>query len=137
MDFYPIGLESVVFLTAKQLFNFKDEDFVELGEREAKLPSIVRLFMQYFGSVAMLSREGPRMWRKYYTVGSLEITSFDEKKNYAVVRIKGINLHPIHCQNLKGYLMGIVKMVGKRNVTCEEVKCIYRGDEYHEFLLKW
>ncbi len=137
MDFYPIGLEAVIFLAAKQLFNFKDEDFVELGEREAKMPMIVRLFMRYFGSLAMLSSEGPKMWKKYYTVGSLEVADFDEKKNYAVVRIKGINLHPVHCQNLKGYLIGIVKMVGKRNVACEEVKCLYRGDEYHEFLLKW
>ncbi len=137
MSSYPIGLETIIFLVVKKLFDFNEKDFIELGEREAKLPSIIRLFMKYFGSVGMLAKAAPKMWRKYYTVGDFKVTDFDEEKKYAVIRIKDLNLHPVHCQNLKGYLLGVVKMVGKKNVKCQETKCVYRGDEYHEFLIKW
>ncbi|GAI52915.1 unnamed protein product, partial [marine sediment metagenome] len=31
----------------------------------------------------------------------------------------------------------IIQMIVGSKVTSEETKCVHRGDEYHEFLLKW
>jgi len=137
LNFYPLAWEGIIFVVAKELFNYTDEDFQELGERESKLPLIVRLFMKHLGSIKMIAREGPRIWKDYYTVGSFEVSDFNEKKKYAVIRIKNFRVHPLHCQNIAGYLKGVVRVVGKDNATCKETKCIHKGDDYHEYLVEW
>ncbi len=137
MSFYPVGLEALVFLAAEKLFNFSKEDFVEMGEFNAKVSLIVRLFMKYFVSMDSMAKESPKFWRKYYTNGDLSIVELDKEKKYAIARIENFALSPSHCCTLKGYFLSVVKMILGHPISCEETKCTFRGDEYHEFKLTW
>jgi hypothetical protein len=136
-DFYPVGLEAVALLVIKKLFNFKDEKFEEIGIFQSKISWIIKVFMQYFGSLKMLLKRAPDIWRRYYTVGDFKVVELNEQERYIVLRIEGFNLHPLHCRHVKGYCYNVIKMVIKKPVTCQEVKCPSRGDDYHEFLIKW
>lgn len=137
MDFYPIGLLAVNMLVIKRLFNYDDKKFQEMGKFEAKSSLIIRLFMKYFVSLERVAKESPKMWRKYYTVGDLKVPEINQEKRYIIIRIENFRLHPILCQILIGYFQSIVKMVLKDETTCEETKCVFRGDECHEFLMRW
>lgn len=137
MDFYPLGLLAVNMLVIKRLFNYDDKKFQEMGKFEAKSSLIIRLFMKYFVSLERLAKETPKMWRKYYTVGDLKVPEINQEKRYIIIRIENFRLHPILCQILIGYFQSIVKMVLKDETTCEETKCVFRGDECHEFLMRW
>jgi hypothetical protein len=137
MDFYPLGLLAVALVVIKRLFNYDDKKFQEMGKFEAKSSLIIRLFMKYFVSLEKVAKEAPKMWRKYYTVGDLRVLKVDQEKRHIIIRIENFSLHPILCQILIGYFHSIVRMVLKGEITCEETKCVFRGDEYHEFSMKW
>ncbi len=137
MDFYPLGLEVVTLVAIKRLFNYDDEKFREMGRFESKLSFIIRLFMKYFFSMKQAIKVAPKMWKENYTVGDLEVPEFDEEKKYAIIKIKNFQGYPLLCLDLQGYFPGIVQMIVGTPATCQETKCVHRGDEYHEFVLKW
>lgn len=135
--FYPFGVEAIVLLAIKRLFNYDDEKFNEMGRFHAKSSLLIRLFMKYFVSMERIAKEGPNLWRKYFSVGDLEIIEINKKKKCAILRVKNFKFHPLHCQILKGSIPIIIQMIVGQKVEGKETKCIYRGDEYHEFLLQW
>lgn len=137
MDFFPLGFRGVELLVIKELFNFDKEKIKEMGVFQTKISLIVKLFMQYFGSVNILAEQAPKMWRKYYTIGELTIPEISEEKRYGIIKVENFALHPIHCQLLEGYFANIIKMVVNSPVDCKEIKCTFRGDEHHEFTVKW
>lgn len=137
MKFYPLGLEASTLVAVKRLFNYDDKKFQDLGKFAGKFSIIIRLFMGYLASIDKIAKETPKMWRKYFTIGDLNIAEINEEKKYVILRIENYYLHPIHCQILIGYLSSILQIVVKSPVKCEETKCTFRGDEYHEYLLKW
>jgi len=137
MDFYPLGLEGIILLGARRILGYNDEKFQEMGKFESKTSIIVKLFMKYFYSVEKLIKKVSEMWGKSCTVGEFKIIEHSKEKSFAILRLEKFELVPGHCQNLRGYLSGVVQMVVGSSVVCEETKCTFRGDEYHEFLVKW
>jgi predicted hydrocarbon binding protein len=137
MSFYPIGLYGVILLTVKKLFNYSDKEFQEMGKVASKLSALVRVFMKYLVSLEKIVRTIPKYWKRYFTVGAAKLVELNEEKKYMILRIENFSYLPLHCQVLKGYFSGVIQMVVGDRVTCEETKCPFRGDEYHEFLVKW
>lgn len=137
MDFYPVGLVAVTEIIIKKLFCYDDKKFREIGEFEVKSSPIRRLFIQYFISIKKLAQGGPNIWRRYHNSGDLKVVELDSKKRYAIVRLENFPLHPLHCQYHIGYLSTISQLVVGKKTTCQETKCNFRGDKYHEFLIKW
>ena len=137
MGFYHLGLESALLLVIKKLFNYNDKDFQEMGRFGAKSSLIIRLFTQYFISFEKFIDKPPEMWRKYFTVGNLKIQEYNEKDKYVIVRLEEFNLNRFHCQLFLGFCSVLLEMMTKAEVTGQEMKCPFKGDDYHEFLLKW
>lgn len=137
MKFYPIGVQAIIVLAMKKIFNFDKKEFQKIGEFSSKMPLIIRIFMKYLVSIETVTKEAPKMWRRYYTIGELKVAEFNKEKKYAIVRIENFRLTSILCETFKGYFCGIVQMVVKTPPTCKETKCVHRGDQYHEFLVKW
>ncbi|MEI6597058.1 MAG: hypothetical protein WCL13_02500, partial [bacterium] len=137
-EFYPIGLEIIELLVIKKIFNFDDEKIKEIGAFGSRVSSIIKLFFQYIGSINFLAKKAPEIWKKYYTAGELVIKEVNEEKKYIILDVKDFNYHPIHCLHLNGYFSNMVKVAsGSKAVNCQETKCVHRGDEFHEFLIKW
>jgi len=138
MDFYPLGLLGVALLTIKKLFNFTDQDFQELGAFEAKSSLIIRVSMKYFISLDRMAKEVPKMWRQYYSVGDFKIIEMNKERKDVLIRLENFKLHPILCQVFIGYFTSLMRMITRSDqITCEEIKCAHRGDEFHEFFIKW
>ncbi|MBZ9571923.1 hypothetical protein KJA15_01115 [Patescibacteria group bacterium] len=137
MDFYPIGIAAITQIVIKRLFNFDDKKLQEMGKFEAKFSLIIRLLTKYLFSLEKAVKQVPEMWEKYYTVGDLKVAEYDEEKKYLILRLENFRVHPLFCQVLKGYFSSILQMIVRDEITCKETKCIFRGDEYDEFLLKW
>jgi hypothetical protein len=136
--FYPLGVEATTLLAIKRLFNYTDKDFQEMGRYEPKIsPFIIRTFMRYFISIERGIKGIGDVWKRIYTVGELRVADYDLKKKYIVLRLKNFYVSPLHCQDLIGHFAGLLEMILKTKVECKEIKCSFRGDEYHEFLFKW
>lgn len=137
LDFYPLGLEAVTVLAIEHLFGYGDEEMRKVGQFQAKSSIIMKLFMRYFFSVERVIKEVPKMWNKYYTVGRLEVEEYNPEERHLILRLFDFYMTPLQCSDLRGYFPTVLQMVIGSEITCEERKCMYRGDDYHEFFMEW
>jgi hypothetical protein len=137
MDFYPLGLEVVTLVAIKRLFGYDDEKLQEMGGFGVKSSFLMRLFMKYFVSFERLVKEAPKMWKRGGAVGDFKVVDYDKDKRFLILRIENFKVHPIYCSIFKGYFLSALQMILKDKPTCQETKCSFSGDEYHQFLLKW
>jgi hypothetical protein len=137
MDFYPVGLWGLYLLVIKRLFYYQNEQIQEIGKSNAKLSLLIRLFMKYFFSPEKVIKKVPEMWQKYYSIGSLSVTDYNEEERRAVLRITNFSLHPVWCQDIIGFFSSMVQMIVGDEAQCQETKCTHRGDKYHEFVVTW
>lgn len=137
MDFYPIGLANLYLLVIKEVFNFDEEDLKKWGAAIVKFSLFTKIFLKYLGSLKLVAEEAPKIWRKHYTIGDLEMPDYSEEKRYVILRLRNFKVDPIHCKILEGMFSKISTMVTKFPTTVKETKCMFKGDEYHELLITW
>lgn len=139
LGWYPVGLRALMLVVLKKIFGLKDEDFMKLGEEAVAFSFIVRFFFKYFQSRRMAFKHTPDYWAKHYTCGRLEPVEFKEsdQENYFTMRLHDFKVHPLFCPFFRGYFLQVSKLLGGANATIEETKCMFKGDPYHEFLVKW
>jgi hypothetical protein len=137
-EWYPVGLDVLKTLVIKDLFNWTDKDIFEMGAYSARISFLLRMFLRYFVSPQKVYQESPKYWKKNFDVGELEVPEFNEKEKYMIFRLKNLKLHPISCINFAGYFLQVAKYVIKsKEITIEETKCIFKGDPYIEFVIRW
>jgi hypothetical protein len=140
LGLYPVGWRATSLLVMKKVFGWGDEEFRDLGRFEFSvgMPSTVRIFIKFFHSIEAIVRRASQIYKKYFTKGELSIPDFSPTEKYIIVRIKGLDLIPEFCRVLEGYFENTMKTISRiKGVECHETKCTFRGDEYHEFLIKW
>ncbi len=135
------GLSALVLLVAKDIFNWKDEDIYEMGRFAPKVSFIISVLVQYFVSTERVFNRMPEYWRKHFDFGELESFDFEDKDGVGkgFVRVKDYNVHPVTCLYHSGYFKGSAEFTMKKGkeIDVEEVKCVHRGDPYHEHIIYW
>ncbi|MEI6597060.1 MAG: hypothetical protein WCL13_02510 [bacterium] len=137
INYYPAWLADITFLIVKRLFNFTNEDFQKMGAREVKFTPVKKFFVKYFVSLKTVCEAASKIFSQYYTEGKLEMMEFNEKERRAILKVSQFGSSEANCQYFIGYVVATAGMASKYPITCEETKCIYRGDKYHEFVIKW
>ena len=140
LKFYPLSWRAISLLVLKKIFSWGDKEFKDLGKFEfsVSMPAIVRIFMKFFYSIDIVIRDSGRIYDKYFTIGELTIPDFSYEKRYIIARIRGVDLVPEFCRVLEGFFESIMGVIGRNQMAeCSETKCTFRGDECHEFLIKW
>jgi len=139
LSFYPIGLRIISLLAIQKVFSFDEAKIKELGSFASRTSLMVKLFINYFLSVEkVFFNEAPKIWRKHYSVGDFLPTEFNEKDKYGIIQLKNYQFHPIFCLYLGSYLCGFFQMLIKSpEISFEETKCPFRGDDYHEYKIRW
>lgn len=137
MLWHPIGLGVLLRFVIKEVFNFNEEEIYQWGRSNVTSSIFAKIFMKYFGSLDLIAKQVPVMWRRYHTSGDLEMPEFSKESRYAILRLKNFKGNSIHCIILNGYFSKISEMVVRFPVKCKETKCVLRRDEYHEYLLTW
>ncbi len=141
MDFYPIGLRAVSLLVIKKVLGFSDEKIKEMGAEVPKSSFIMRLSLKFFSfakNPELWYRNATMLWKRFLTVGEFSVPEFDEEKKRVIIRIKNFNIHPVFCTYMSGILKTFHELArAAKNVTCQETKCPFRSDDYHEFLDTW
>lgn len=137
MKLYPLELQVVLLVVIQRIFNYDDKKFQKMGWFQMRFSVLLKTAMKYLISVERAVKGIEDMWSKHYTIGTNRMIKFDKEKKYAISRLENFRVHPIFCQVIKGIFSGVIQMAGEKKISCEETKCTYRGDEYHEFLLKW
>jgi hypothetical protein len=134
---YPASLAILVVLSAREVFNWDEKIIKEWGMFNLKNSFILKGFLRYFVSPKMLVKILPTFWEKEYDFGLIEAEEIkDEKK--IIIKVKDYDLHPVNCIAFIGMAEEIMKYVTRaKKVMVTETKCLYRGDEYHEYSVNW
>lgn len=139
VDWYPLGLRVVSLLVMKELFSWSNMDIENMGKAAPKYSFVVKMLLKYFLTIAMTYKESPKYWVKHYTVGKLEAPGYSLEKRYFLIRLRDFKAHPIMCTYLGGYFITLSQYLMKKakNYKVREDKCMFKGDEYHEFVITW
>jgi len=113
------------------------EVFEDLKTRENGLSLAFNILLRFFVSPEKFVNQASKFWKEAGAIGDLKIGKYDLKKKYLFLRVENFHLHPLYCQIFKGYFLSSTQIIFKTKVSCEETKCTFRGDKYHEFSLKW
>ena len=135
---YPLNLNILYLVIAKEAFDWDDETIQENGRFSAKVSLIAKFMMKYFISLRRCFDEAGNFWRKYYMVGELKTVEFNEKDRLAVLVLSDFVGHPAYCRMLKGYFWQIISYVApKEKLKVEEIECVSKGGKVHRFKVTW
>lgn len=138
MQFYPEYLSVLVVLFNAEILDLDQVGVFKMGQEALKHSFFMKLFINYFVSIKRTFKEAPKYWQKHFDFAEIEAVEFNEKEKYIIFRVKGYKFHPIMCTYHAGYFLKLAQMaLGSKEVTIEEDKCMFRGDPYHEFILRW
>lgn len=138
LAFYPAGWRALSLLAMKKVFGWGDEEFRELGGFAPSDSLIVRVYSRFFHSVDKMVEMAPRVYKEYLTKGELTIPDYNVEKKYAIMEIRGCDLHPLFCRILEGYFGTFVKMVVEaKEMECRETMCTFEGQDRHQFKATW
>lgn len=138
MEKYPEALSVLIILLVKEVLNLTDEEIFEMGGASIKLSPFIKILTKYFVSIKKFFEQAPKYWEKYFDFGKIEPVEYNEKKGYAILRVIDYKFHPLICIYHRGYFVQIAKIaIGKKIIKSKEIKCIHRGDPYHEYSLSW
>jgi len=137
MSFYPIGMRVLSIVAISKALNLEKDDVVQMGRNAPKFSLMIKFFMRHFLSAEKIMEKAGEMWKKHYTAGRLEAVEMNTEEKFVRAYIHEIDLHPVLCDYLSGYFSSIIKMGVGEETKAEEVKCIHRGDNYHEFIIRW
>ena len=138
MEWYPIGLRVLAFVVLKNIFDWKDDDIRRMGDNAPKYSFIVKLMMKFFMSSEVAFSKAPEYWSKYYSIGTLEVGKFHESAREVHLYIKDFRTLPLYCRFLEGFFRRLMQYLRPTDdVRCEEIKCVFEGEQYHEFKISW
>ena len=134
-EWYPVQFDSLFLLLSKYFFDWDEEIMKEWGRWAAKTHFLARIMAKFFISRKKLTEMANRLWRKYYTQGTLEV-KFDENNNSGIVEIKDFLLVPSHRLYLEGYFYQIASLV----ISSSKLKVVQVKDKdkkNHRFKITW
>jgi hypothetical protein len=138
LDWMSEGLSSSIILVAKELFYFEDKDIFEMGRSAPHFSLGLKMLAKNVILPRRLFEESPVYWKNLFDFGFVNPVDFNEDLQQATLRIHGYKTHPLLCTYHAGYIKGLSEFVLKsKKVTVEETKCVYNGDEYDEYKIKW
>ncbi len=138
MDFYPIGFDALSMLVIKEIFDFSEEDIMEMGENAIRFSIFLKIILRYLPSLKLFAKEANEIWGKHYTVGELEIENDGIERGEMVIKVKDFEIDPVYCPVLKAYFIELLKMMtAKKEIKVKEEKCVFRGDDICQFVLNW
>jgi hypothetical protein len=138
--FYPAGLRAISLLAIKKTLSWDDEKMKDMFKAAVGASLIVRLFMKFFYPTEKAINALPRIWDQYWTKGNFSIVEFNRKEKKVIVRIEGLDLHPLYCSSLEGFFMGMADLIGgSKRRACKEISCSFKdkNSKTHDYLLTW
>jgi len=136
MQWYPSGLRVLSLLAMQEAFNLTPDQIKEMGVEGPPHSFVVRLLINLFLSIEMMLKAAAIFYSRNWSKGKFEVVATDSEHKHSVTTLKGNDIHPLICKYSEGYIMGLGTIIGKK-VNCDETKCTFRGDPYHEFTITW
>jgi len=141
LTWYPVSYIIASLFSFYEVLNWGEEEIKQAGRNCPK--SSAQIVFRISTSIYVLSLKKaftmlPSAWKKLVNFGSLKGFELNEKAKYLTARIRDFHVHPLYCKFIEGFGEGLGKvLIRSEKISCEERKCDFRGDPYHEFVVRW
>jgi hypothetical protein len=136
MEWIPASVPTMYMIAMYIVFEWDENDLFEMGKRVLAFSPLTKIFIRYFISVPKTFKTAADKWNNHYDFGhaeAIEITSHS-----VVLRLCDFKKHQLTCYYLMGMLTQAIEFsTGSKNIQSRERKCIFKGDECHEFEFEW
>lgn len=137
-SWYKDSFCAVFMISFNEEFNWTMEDIFNLGRFSPQYSMIIKVALRHILTTKKAFDFGPNLWRRNVDYGYLEPYEFNEKEKFLIFRLRDYALHPFVCIYIRGYLTSLFEqIIGRNKVTVEEISCIFKGSEYHEYKISW
>ncbi len=137
MSYHSMTKNALFVLAVKECFNMTAKDFKDMGGVMFQFNLFTKLFMKYFISLDMIFKQLQKIFRKHYTVGTIEMVEYSLKKKYAILRERGFKIDKNHLNIHLGYYTKASEMILKKPIISKVTKSVYGGDPYNEYIFRW
>jgi hypothetical protein len=138
MEWIPAEWPTIFLVGAKKVLGWKNEDFFWMGYVNFSLSAFKKIFMSIFIPPKTIIKKSAEVWSSHFSKGTMVLEKFDEEKREGMVRIYDFRKHYLQCLYMKGGFKKLIELAtDSSSVTINESKCVFNGDEYHEFIFKW
>jgi len=141
LTWYPVSYIIASLFSFYEVLKWGEEEIKQAGRNCPK--SSAQIVFRISTSIYVLSLKKaftmlPSAWKKLVNFGSLKGFELNEKAKYLTARIRDFHVHPLYCKFIEGFGEGLGKvLIRSEKISCEERKCDFRGDPYHEFVVRW
>lgn len=141
LTWYPVSYIIASLFSFYEVLDWGEEEIKQAGRNCPK--SSAQIVFRISTSIYVISLEKaftmlPSAWKKLVNFGSLKGFELNKKEKYLTARIRDFHVHPLYCKFIEGFGEGLGKvLIRSEKISCEERKCDFRGDPYHEFVVRW
>jgi predicted hydrocarbon binding protein len=137
-DWIKEGYVALTLNLAKDLFEWTDEDIFNAGKEEPKKSFITKILMKYLLNLEKTLEEATIYWEKFYDFGFMEMVKYNKEENFFVLRVHGYDIDEVMCKYHAGFFFTMAQFnIKSKDISIEESKCVHRGDDCHEYIVKW
>jgi hypothetical protein len=138
MEWIPEFMPHILLIGAFRFFDWTEEDVFNMGRDALSFSRTLKTFIKWFSSTKNTLVKAAKNWDKYYTHGEASLKRFDKNKKTGVLVIEDFRTHYLLCIYFSGLFSKILEVAtGSKSVKIEEKKCVFNGDDRHEFKLSW
>lgn len=125
------------------LFKLVDEDADKIADFARfylyeQTKGFMRVLMTFASPLQLALRVG-KMWRRFHDQGraQVELVEADKTKTHARFTILDWWASPVNCLVNTFFYEEMVRVAGGKHVSCEEINCVHRGDEFCRWEIYW
>lgn len=136
---YKESYNVLINLIMKDVFKWNDDDIFNSGRGAAKISPILKSIIQYLLSPTLLINNANKYWQRQLDFGKINVIDCNEEDRRIIIGVEGYNKSSVSCIYQAGYFIETVGFAVKEksNLEIEETKCVYAGDEFHEYTITW
>jgi hypothetical protein len=135
LEWYPMGLRILSLRVVKYLFGLDDQGIKSIGNNAPKVSFVIKMFMKFFVSIPATFAQAAGIWRKHYSLGTLE-PEVHEQEKYTIFYLRGIDVPAELLRYIEGYLERVGEYLLGPGVECNEIKDQSKERDY-VFRLTW
>jgi hypothetical protein len=136
MEWIPASLPTMYMVAMITVFDWSENDIMEMGKNLIALSPLLKIYIRFFVSPWKTINEGSKRFINGYDFGRVEIGEID--KNSVALKLYDFKKHKVTCYYFRGVFTKVLEMaIGSKNAQVTEKKCVFSGDDCHEFQLSW
>ena len=137
-DWISETVAHVFFIGACRVFDWNEEEIFKMGRGIMSFSKTLKIFVKYFYSPEKTIQKTADSWNKYFSYGRIKLLNFDAVKKEGLMELHDFKSHPLVCLYFSGIFSEILELAtGSKKAMVKETKCMFGGNNCHEFKLSW